>query len=69
MKAQYIGKDFGGFKRNCIYEIYSKIEPVRKLGNSPEKDTMHIVIYDKNSKSFIPYKDLETLSQNWILFR
>lgn len=65
LKAVFIGKDSMGFKCGNIYDIYSKIQTIRKCRNVFEEDMNCICIYDRNSRSWCPYQNLESVLENW----
>lgn len=65
MKAVFVGKDSMGFKHGHTYDIYSKIQIIRKGGSVFGENMNCICIYDNNSKSWCPYQNLESVLKNW----
>lgn len=58
IKARFIGKTSCGFVTNHIYNIHTKIVPMRKYESC-------IVVYDNNSSALCPYSRMETFLDNW----
>lgn len=66
MIGLYIGKKSTmGFKTNRQYDVYSKIEIVRRGGIVFGDTIPCICIYDKNSTLWCPYQSLEKVLENW----
>ena len=61
MKAKFIGKDYLGFKYGKYYEIKTECNIVNINGNKKSC----LCVYDKNSSSWCPYSNLETMLKNW----
>lgn len=65
MKGKFIGKSSMGFQNGVTYNIRSDIQMVRKGGSVFGEDMMCICICDMNSKSWCPYRSLESVLKNW----
>lgn len=65
MQGKFIGRTSMGFVNGKVYNIYSKVQKVKKYGIP----MLCICIYDKDSNAWCPYRDLETITNNWIITR
>lgn len=65
MRGKFIGKSSMIFKNGNIYDIYSKVQKIRKGGTIFGEDMYCICIYDSNTHIGCPYDNLEAVLKNW----
>ena len=61
MQGEFIGKTSMGFVSGKVYNIYSKIQRVKRFGIP----MLSICIYDKDSTAWCSYTNLESMMKNW----